>query len=166
MNVERLYGRIRAEAAEMQRFNAKRCGRPLGEVHFDEEFRLEVCFFGDALRKFPPADRKAWLQLVEEENDVLSGAYLQLAYQRRAYTRKKNGARRSVKRKSPEQSAARALRMWAIARVHASLELENLRPTIKMVSKRLAVDFPAIPAVELDTLRKDMRSLKVAYQSR
>lgn len=167
MNIVQMYGQIREIAEQLGRNGGYRCGCLTGEPDHDE-FLLQTRLNKAALKRFSRSAQKAWAKFVCESREDLLGHWHRQAYKQRVYSRKqrcKEPISSGLQQRQFEQGAIRAQRIEAIVQVSQRLRSEGKKPTVKAVFIGLARDFPVLPQVQPDTLRKDMRKLKVACQS-
>ncbi|MFM7009672.1 MAG: hypothetical protein ACKO0Z_10135 [Betaproteobacteria bacterium] len=168
MNVYEMFGRFRAIADRLDRNGAYMSGRRTGDAAYDD-FLRQVRLNRAALKQFSLGDRKAWDKLVREVNSDLTGHQHRQAIEKRVQSRRAStppGLAASLKQRQAKNMEAKARRIAAITVVVASLRKQGKKPTIKSVGKQLGKEFPTLPAVKPDTLRKDLKKLKVACQSR
>lgn len=167
MSVNHLYGRMRTEAEKLGRYGGFLQGRRTGDAVRDA-FLREVRLNRAALQLFSQSERVEWTKHVRQLNDDLVSHWHREAYAQRAFTRKigmKGGAPTTLSKKNNALSQIRAQRLAAIAQVIEGLMGVGKKPTTKAVHAQLKKTFPGLPLVELDTLRKDLRWIKVACQS-
>jgi hypothetical protein len=167
MTGEKMYALIGRLAQVLDRNGACRRGRRTGD-EVNDVFLRQVRLRLAALKKFSMADQKEWHRRVAEVNDDLIRHWRFQAQAQRVHTRKQRAGLAfplGLRRRHAEQGDVRFLRMQAIKDVIADLDKERKKTTVKAVNIGLAKCFPEIPLVQLDTLRKDIKRLKVARQS-
>jgi len=167
MNIVKMYTRICHIAQELSRDGCYRRGRRTGDAAHDN-YLWQVRLHKAALKKLSQAEQKEWMNHVAEVNEDLIGHWRHQANSQRVHSRKRSvglDLPRSLKRRHVEQGHTRFLRIQAINEVFTRLYKEGKKPTTKRVAGAMAEYFPDIPIVQLDTLRKDIKRLKVARQS-
>jgi hypothetical protein len=165
MTMGKMYVRICNVAQVLERNGGCQRGCLTGDAANDR-FLRQVRLYQTALKRFSQAEQKEWNRNVAEANDDLIRHWRCQAQTQRVHTRKQRvelTLPRGLMRRHSEQSAARFLRMQAIKDVISCLSKK--KPTAKAVNIGLAKCHPEVPLVKLDTLRKDIKRLKVARQS-
>ncbi len=162
-----MFVRICNVAQVLERNGGCRRGRLTGDAGNDR-FLRQVRLHRAALKRFSQAEQKKWSMHVAGMNDDLIKHWRRQAQTQRVHTRKQHvelTLPRGLRRRHTEQSAAQLLRMHAIKDVIACLSKAGKKPTVKAVNIGLAKCHPEVLLVKLDTLRKDMKRVKVARQS-
>lgn len=167
MNIVKIYSQLRAKAEQLGRFGGYRRGRRTGDDLYDK-FLREVRLHRAALRMFSAAEQKEWNQHLSEFNGDLAVHSHRQAIEQRVQSRRLNtnpGLQKALKLHQATHMMSRARRLSAVAVVCETLRKQLKKPKLKAVIKQLEKDFPELPVVMPDTLRKDLHKLKVACRS-
>jgi hypothetical protein len=145
------------------RCGARKCGPKSGDLQYDL-FLQKTRIFKDALMRFSLADRKLWLMQVGACNQDLIAHSKRVSTDARIASWKKTCKGR-VPNRQVEQIAEKRKRLEAVEEILRELKAKKLKPTAKVVSKRLSESYKHLTTVETDTLRKELSFLKAARQS-
>jgi hypothetical protein len=163
MNHATMYKKIMDIVDAGLRSGARKCGCKTGDVEYDL-FLRKSRIFKDALMKFSPADRKLWQEHAWTSNDDLIALSKGVSTAARAASWRKTCSGR-VPNRQIQQAAEKRKRLEAIQQIVNESKAMPYRATAKVVNKKLRESYKYLVNVEIDTVRKELRSLKAARQS-
>ena len=163
MNHTTMYKKMMEFVDAGLRSGARKCGSKTGDVEYDL-FLRKTRILKDALMRFSPADRKLWQEQVSACNEDLIALSKRESAEARAASWRKTCAGR-VPNRQIQQATEKRKRLDAIRKIVDELTAKSERATAKVVNKKLRESFKHLAPVETDTVRKELRSLKVARRS-
>jgi len=160
---------LRLEAKRIEKIAKGRVrGRPAKDSEA-MEFHRQSYFHMKAILNLPQFQRKAYIAKVRENNAQLI-AGLDVSHQVRAYTRRLRNPNwtipKNLKNSQRQSDREKAARLELIALAIEKLNEQGIRLKTKTVHKMMKLLAPSSKLVALDTLRKDIKSLKAARSSR
>ena len=163
MNRTTMYKRLMEFVDADIRHGARKCGTKTGDVEYDL-FLQKTRIFKDALMRFSTADRKLWQKHVWTSNEDLIILSKRVSTAARAASWRKTCAGR-VPNRQIQQAAEKRKRLEAIQQIVNESKDMPYRVKAKVVNKKLREGYKHLAHVAIDTVRKELRSLKAACQS-
>jgi hypothetical protein len=163
MNFSDMYKIVRQRVERDIRLGARKCGRKTGDEKYDHYLR-QTRIWGDALKTFSNADRKAWMAQVAATNEDLIALSKCESTAARSASWKTTCAGR-VPNRQLKQASEKYKRLEAIRKIVDEFTAKSVRATAKVVTKELRESYKHLALVETDTIRKELSALKAARQS-
>lgn len=160
---------LRREAERLEKAaNGRVRGRPMKDTEM-EPFRRQSFFHMQAIKKLSPAVRKSFIGKIKQNNAQLIKD-LDMSHQLRAYTRRLRNPNwtipKNLANSQRQCDKEKVARLKLIVLAFETLSKNGVKTTTKNVYQTMKNLDPNQKQVALDTLRKDIKSLKVARSSR